>query len=354
MSAHFKIAVLGGDGIGPEVIAEAVKVLRAIEAQLDQVHFEFVHFSVGAEEYLRSGDPMPPETLDRLKEHDAILLGAMGLPGVRLPDGTEITPQLDLREKLDLYCGIRPIRLLHPSHSPLRAPGSIDFVMVRESTEGLFSSRKKSPDPDAPMATDTMTISRRGAERVFRAAFRQALSRRRKLSLVDKANVLPSMAFFRRIFDEVGREFPEVETERLYVDAAALYLVQRPQSFDVLVTENMFGDILSDLAAGLIGGMGMAPSADIGKKHAVFQPSHGSAPDIAGRGMANPTAAILSSGLMLEWLNHPQTNRGAAILQAAVNRVFSVPGIGTADLGGTLSTSQVGDLIAEACRSFEA
>ena len=173
------------------------------------------------------------------------------------------------------------------------------------------------------------------------------MKRRRKVTLIDKANVLPSMVFFRQIFDEVAAEFPDVETERYYVDAAALFFVQRPQSFDVLVTENMFGDILSDLAAGLIGGMGMAPSADLGDNCGVFQPSHGTAPDIAGQGIANPIAMILSVALMLEWLDDPSCHRGAAIVRSAVESVLANPANRTSDLGGSLTTSQLGDRVVQ-------
>src|SRR5688572_10761604 len=297
---HFTIALLPGDGIGPDVVAEAVKVLRALEPRLDSVRFELREFSVGAGEFLKSGDPLPPDTLDDIAKCDAILLGAMGLPSVRYPNGTELTPQIDVREKLDLYQGLRPIRLYDTADCPLKkySAGEIDFLIVRENTEGLFFSRRETYSPDAAEVRDTMRISRSGAERICRAAFDEAARRRGLVTLVDKANVLPSMAYFRGIFDEISREFPDVRTERVYVDAMALYLVQAPQRFDVLVTENMFGDILSDLAAGLVGGMGMAPSADIGPKHAVFQPAHGSAPDIVGRGIANPVATILSIGLM--------------------------------------------------------
>jgi 3-isopropylmalate dehydrogenase len=322
-----RIAVLPGDGIGPEVIAEGIKALRAVESKLAGASFELQEFSVGAGEYLKSGDPLPEDTFDRLKAFDTILLGAMGLPDVRWPGGVEMTPQLDLRERLDLYCGLRPIRLYHADDSPLKsaAAGEIDLLIVRESTEGLFSSRKNGADHGLPEAGDTMRITREGSERLFRAAFAEARKRRGRCTLVDKANVLPSMAYFRGIFDEVSREFPDVATERIYVDAAALYLVQRPHSFDVMVTENMFGDILSDLAAGLVGGMGMAPSADIGDEFAVFQPSHGSAPDIAGRGVANPAAAILSVKMMLEWFDDEETRRGAAMIDRAVARVFGDP-----------------------------
>jgi len=347
----YNIAVLPGDGVGPDVIRESLRVLAAVESKLDGVRFELREYSVGAGEYLRSGDPLPPATLEDLKRHDAILLGAMGLPHIRWPEGVEMTPQIDLREKLDLYCGLRPIRLYHELHTPLKKhqAGEIDFLIVRESTEGLFSSRLLKHSPEAAEVTDTLRITRQGSERLFRAAFRQAAARRRHLALVDKANVLPSMAFFRKVFDQIAQQFPTVQTERVYVDAASLYLVQRPESFDVLVTENMFGDILSDLAAGLVGGMGMAPSADIGDRHAVFQPSHGSAPDIAGKGIANPIATILSVAMLLDWFDAAETRRGAGLIRQAVERVLSDPNNRTADLGGHLSTTEIGERVAREC-----
>jgi len=349
-SRAYRIAVLAGDGIGPEVIAEGIKILRAVERRLQGVRFQLGEYSVGAGEYLRCGNPLPADTFEQCRKADAILLGAMGLPDVRWPGGTEMAPQLDLREQLDLYCGLRPLRLYHSNDTPLKScrAGEIDLVIVRENTEGLFSSRLDKPSPDAREVTDRMRISRRGAERIFRAAFGEALRRRRLLTLVDKSNVLPSMAFFRRIFDEISGEFPSVRAEKIYIDAASLYLVQRPQAFDVIVTENLFGDILSDLAAALVGGMGMAPSADIGDRHAVFQPSHGSAPDIAGRGIANPTATVLSVAMMLDWLGHPETVRGAAQIRRAVEQVYSAPDQRTEELRGTLSTTQMGDRIAAA------
>jgi 3-isopropylmalate dehydrogenase len=341
---RYRIAALPGDGIGPEVIAEGVKVLRAVERRLAGVKFEIEEFSVGAGEYLHSGNPMPPATFERCKESDAILLGAMGLPGVRWPGGTEMAPQLDLRERLELYAGVRPIRLYHAGHSPLKkyGAGDIDLVIFRESTEGMFWSRLAKYSAGAVEVCDTMRISRKGSERLFRAAFREATRRRGLVTLVDKANVLPSMAFFRGIFDEVAEEFPGVRTEKIYVDAASLYLVQRPHTFDVMVTENIFGDILSDLAAGLVGGMGVAPSADIGDRYAVFQPSHGSAPDIAGKGIANPVATILSVGLMLDWLGLAE---GAKLIRDAVEAVCADPANWTADLGGAVTTAQCGELI---------
>ncbi|MDP3000431.1 MAG: isocitrate/isopropylmalate dehydrogenase family protein [Bryobacterales bacterium] len=351
----YRVAVLPGDGIGPDVIRETLKALDAVQSRVP-LSFEFAEFSVGAGEYLRSGDPLPEATLERVKEYDAILLGSMGLPNVRWPTGVEMTPQIDLREKLDLYCGLRPIYLFQPQHTPLKryVAGEIDFVIVRESTEGLFSSRLQKYADDADEVVDNMRVTRAGSLRLFRAAFELARRRRRKLTLVDKANVLPSMAFFRRVFDQVSGDYPDVETERVYVDAASLYLVERPHSFDVLVTENMFGDIISDLAAALVGGMGMAPSADIGDRWAVFQPSHGSAPDIAGRGIANPVATILSAAMMLEWWDTETARRGARLIRSAAQQVLSDPANRTRDLGGPLSTTEMGDRIAAAIRSAEA
>ena len=344
MKTSFKIAVLPGDGVGREVTREGLRVLREVESLLDDVVFVPTELAAGAGEYVKTGDPLPKAVLEECREADAILLGGMGLPGVRWPDGKEITPQLDLREQLQLYSGVRPLYLYHEKDTPLRNldAGDIDLVIVRESTEGLFAGRLDPLQDNSDERSDLMRISRKASERVFRAAFRQAMKRKRKVTLVDKANVLPSMVFFRSVFDEVAEEFPGVETERLYVDAAALYLVQRPDSFDVLVTENMFGDILSDLGAALVGGMGMAPSGDIGDQSAVFQPSHGSAPDIAGREIANPTAMILSVGMMLDWLGVEQ---GAKLVRRAVRRAFENPEHRTADLGGTLKTEQMTDCV---------
>lgn len=342
-----RIAVLPGDGVGPEVIAEGVRVLRAAEQLVPGDRFALEEYSVGAGEFLRSGDPLPPGTLARVGECEAVLLGAMGLPDVRWPNGVEMAPQLDLRERFDLYAGVRPIFLFHPDDSPLKTEkaGAIDLVIVRESTEGLFSGRKGTSSLADSEARDLMRITRHTSERLFRVAFRLAATRRKYVTLVDKANVLPSMAYFRAIFDEVSREFPEIATDRVYVDAAALYMVDRPHIFDVLVTENMFGDILSDLAAGLVGGMGMAPSGDIGDSFAVFQPSHGSAPSIAGRGIANPVATILSVAMMLDWFQAPER---AHLIRRAVRWVFANKEMRTAEMCGRLGTRAMADAILEA------
>ena len=338
-TSRFHIAVLPGDGIGPEVTAAAVAVLKV--ACPDQL--TFTEQAVGAGEYLRSGSPLPEAAFEACEKADAVLLGAMGLPSVRWPDGREMTPQIDLRERLDLYAGPRPIKLYSEHDSPLKGygPNDIDFTIIRENTEGLFSARGSTQPDDRSSATDTLHLTRKGCERICRYAFEEAVRRNRpnqKVTLVDKANVLPSMVFFREIFDQVAKEFPTIPTEHIYVDAAALFLVQRPNSFDVIVTDNMFGDILSDLAAGIVGGMGMAPSGDIGTNCAVFQPSHGTAPDIAGQGKANPIGTILSAAMMLEWLGQKDT---ADRIEDAVRLTLSNPQNRAADLRGTKTTEEL-------------
>ncbi len=341
----YTIAMLPGDGIGREVVDEAEKVLRAAQARLDGFKLELEEIRIGAGAYLDTGEQMSEDAFERIRSKNAVLLGAMGLPDVRLASGVEIAPQLDLRERLELYAGLRPIRLYHEGHSPLKGygAGKIDMLIVRENTEGMFWSRKGSIQADEEQMIDGLRISRKGSERLFHAAFQQARKRRNKVTLIDKSNVLPSLAFFRGIFDEIAEQYPDVEAERIYVDASALYFVRRPESFDVVVTENMFGDILSDLAAGLIGGMGMAPSGDIGATHAVFQPSHGSAPDIAGQGISNPVATILSAAMMLDWLGE---EKAAEAINRAVEQAMANPQNWTRDLGGTQSCAALGSTIA--------
>ncbi|MFN5587328.1 MAG: isocitrate/isopropylmalate dehydrogenase family protein [Planctomyces sp.] len=347
------IAVLPGDGIGIEVMDAALVVLRQLQHRIPRLQIHLRHCAAGASEYQRSGTALPDETLQICRDADAVLLGAMGLPHVRQPDGREVTPQIDLREHFQLYQGIRPAYLYHEMDTPLRSvqAGGIDLIVVRESTEGLFHSRGQRIAPDAETVDDLLRVTRTGSQRLFHAAFQLARKRRRKLTLVDKANVLPSMVLFRRYFDEIAEQYPDVQTERMYVDAAALHMVRRPQSFDVIVTENMFGDILSDLAAALIGGMGMAPSADIGEDVAVFQPCHGTAPDIAGQGIANPMAMILSLEMMLEWLGPETTRSAAALLRTAVVTALRDPAVRTPDLGGNCTTDQLTEAVLACLRT---
>src|SRR6266851_1750338 len=309
MSANnaLHIAVLGGDGIGPEVMAPALEVLRKIEATSD-LKFRFTDAPAGANNYRETGKSMPESTVRLCDEADAILLGACGLPSVRYPDNTEIAPQVELRFHFDLYAGVRPARLIPGVPSPIVGADQrgIDLIVIRESTEGLFASMGKGVVTDTE-ARETLVITRKTSERLFEFSFRLAERRKARgrpgqLTCVDKANVFKAFAFFREMFDEAAKHHPEVKADRLYVDACSALLVKRPWDFDVMVMENMFGDILSDMTAGLIGGMGMAPSADIGDRHAVFQPCHGTAPDIMGQGKANPTGMILSAAMMLDWL----------------------------------------------------
>ena len=348
----YDIAVLKGDGIGPEVVEEALVVLQAIGTP----RFNFTEYPCGAGCYLDCGDPLPDATVEACRTADAVLLGAMGLPDIRWKDGTEMRPQIDLRIILDLYAGVRPIYLYNGDHSPLRGldAGAIDFVILRENVEGLFASMNGGIELRGEVAVDSMVITRSGTERIVRYAFELAVQRARspmRVTCVDKANVFKSMAFFRSVYDQVAGDFPDVERDYAYVDALSMYLVQRPKDYDVLVAENMYGDIISDLAAGLVGGLGMAPSGDIGPDAAVFQPSHGTAPDIAGKGLANPVAMILSAALMLKWIGDREDDgdavQGAARIEEAVRCVVSQAGAGTPDIGGTMTTSELGKAIVE-------
>ncbi|MBI4607051.1 MAG: isocitrate/isopropylmalate dehydrogenase family protein [Planctomycetes bacterium] len=355
MTLALRIASVPGDGIGVDVTAEAVKVLRSVERRFPGLRFAVEEQAAGARCYLERGCDMPRETWDACRSADAILLGACGLPDVRRTDGTEIAPQLDLRRELDLYAGVRPVYLFHEAHTPLKGigAGEIDLVIVRESTEGLFVSRDAGVRVGGEVADAQLVVPRRGAARVAEAACQLARSRAKKrlVTCVDKANVLGSYAFFRKVFDETVAGHPDLKAARLYADAAALWLVRDPRAFDVLVMENMFGDILSDLAASLVGGMGMAPSADIGPAHAVFQPAHGSAPDIAGKGIANPIAAILSAAMMLEHLGgtrgEPRLDEAAGAVRRAVAAFLGKVPRSTPDLGGTLRCAEVGDVVCE-------
>jgi 3-isopropylmalate dehydrogenase len=345
----FHVAVLGGDGIGPEVMAPALEILRKIEAR-SGLSFRFTEAPAGAGHYKETGKSMPETTVRLCEEADAILLGACGLPSVRYPDNTEIAPQVELRFIFDLYAGVRPARLIPGVPSPIVGADQrgIDMVVIRESTEGLFASMGKGVVTHED-ARETLVITRRTSERLFEFSFK--LARRRKqrgrpgaLSCVDKANVFKAFAFFREMFDEAAQRHPEVKADHLYVDACAANLVKRPWDFDVMVMENMFGDIISDLTAGLIGGMGMAPSADIGDRYAVFQPCHGTAPDIMGQGKANPTGMILSAAMMLDWLADKHGLESAAEaaerIERAVDRAYA-GGIRPMEFGGSNRTADI-------------
>jgi 3-isopropylmalate dehydrogenase len=345
-----RIAVLPGDGIGTEVTEATLAVLEPL-ARRHGIGLATEVLPAGAFHYQATGDAFPEASFRAAEAADAILLGAMGWPGIRYADGTEIAPQLDLRFRLNLYAGVRPVRAIPGVPVALADPRArtIDLVILRESTEGLFFSRGRGVVTEE-MAEETLRITRAVTEKLARFAFRMAERRAKQrgrrgcVTLVDKANVFRAFAFMRSVFDGVAREFPGVDAAHHYVDAMALDLVRKPWAFDVLPTENMFGDILSDLGAGLVGGMGFSPSADIGDRHALFQPAHGTAPDIAGKGIANPTATLLSAAMMLDWLAARGAGQGfadaAGELEAAVDAAFA-GGLRTADIGGRDGTAAV-------------
>jgi len=352
---RFHIAVLPGDGIGAEVMAPCLRVLNEAAARTGGFALQWDEKPAGAITYRDTGTALPPATMETARKADAILLGAMGLPSIRYPDGTEIAPQLDLRFEFGLYAGIRPVRVL-PGMAPILADpraAAIDFVLIRESTEGLFASRGKGTVTNDSKARDTLVITRAVSERLFDFSFALAAARKRQgrpgiVTCVDKANVFTSFAFFRKIFTERAALHPSLGHDCAYVDAMALFMLRRPWELDVLVTENMFGDILSDLGAGLMGGMGFAPSADIGDSHAVFQPCHGTAPDIAGQGRANPVAMFLSGAMMLEWLGAkhalPEAERAGALVRAAVDAALS-SGTRPMETGGTAGTAAMTEAV---------
>jgi 3-isopropylmalate dehydrogenase len=359
MSANsaFHIAVLPGDGIGPEVMQPALDVLRRIEATIPSLAFRFSEGAAGAGHYRETGKSMPETTIKLCEEADAILLGACGLPSVRYPDNTEIMPQVELRFIFDLYAGVRPARLIPGVPSPIvgAQERGIDFVLIRESTEGLFASMGKG-QVTQDEARETLVMTRRTCERLFDFSLRLAEKRKARghkglCTCVDKANAFKAYAWFRSIFDERAKKFPNVATDRVYVDACSALMVRKPWDFDVMVMENMFGDILSDLAAGLIGGLGMAPSADIGDTHAVFQPCHGTAPDIMGQGKANPTAMILSAALMLDWLadkhDHAPAAEAALRIERAVDEAYAA-GLKPMEFGGKDGTGAIAKAVMQA------
>ena len=356
MSDALDIAVLPGDGIGLEVTKPAVDIVHHALALAGAPTIRPRWLEAGAATYRRHGVALPDETLRDARAADAIWLAAMGDPAVRYEDGTEIVPQVELRFALDLYAGVRPVRTIPAIGSVLRDERPLDFVLIRESTEGLFALAREGVR-ERDEARDTQLITRRGTERLARFGFAlarrraEALGRRGTVTCIDKANIFRSFAFMRDVFDGVAAAYPDVDAAHAYVDAAALDMVRRPWGFDVCVTENMFGDILSDLGAGLVGGLGFAPSADIGDDHAVFQPCHGTAPDIAGRGLANPTAMILSGAMMLAWLGErrgdPSLDRAARLIERAVDAAFA-GGLVSTERGGEDGTEAIADAVAAA------
>lgn len=356
MTKQLEIAVFHGDGIGPEIMAPTLRILTRMADSSDDYDLVFTNAPAGAACYAATGESFPETSMQVALRADAILLSAMGLPDVRYPDGTEISPQIDLRKALSLFAGIRPVSAKPGPLTPLKIPDGkeINFVLVRESTEGLFHTQGRGEVTETD-ARETLRITRDISEKLFKFTFDLAASRKAsrdgpgRVTCVDKANVFRAFAFFRDIFNEEAKRHPDIVADHAYVDATALWMVQKPWEFDVLVTENMFGDILSDLGAGLMGGLGLAPSADIGLEHAVFQPCHGSAPDIAGKGIANPFAMILSAAMMLEWLGMqhelPALTADGLRLRRAVEQMISSGQNLTRDLGGTTGTRAAAEAV---------
>ncbi len=370
--ARYDIVALPGDGTGPEVVREGLKVLSAL-AENGPAPWSVREFPGGAQYYARTGREWEPEAEAAARAADAILLGAVGWPGVTLPNGdiAGAALVLGLRQSLDLYANVRPCRLYpgvrHRISGTFRevwSPTNVDFVIVRENTEDLYAPlRGRLRRGDATELTvDTRVITRKGAERVIRYAFELARRRRRvkadgrrKVTCVDKSNVMEGCRFFREVYDDVARAYPDVERDYAYVDAFAQWMVRDPEQYDVVVATNMMGDILTDLASVLQGGMGFAAGGNVGDGHGMFEPVHGSAPKYAGQGRVNPFATFFAVEMLLRWLGErhgdERLTSQADRLEAALARVLASGNARTYDQGGSLSTSEVGDRVADAVRA---
>jgi 3-isopropylmalate dehydrogenase len=359
MQSLYRIAVLAGDGIGPEVTAEAVKVLKAIEGVLG-VTFRFQSGLVGGCALDQTASPLPAETISICNNSNAVLLGAVGGPqwDSRRPELRPEQGLLQLRQRLGLYVNLRPARVLDSliGISALKADRvrGTDLVIVRELMGGIYFGNPRGifSKNGERLGLNTEIYREHEVERVAHRAFQLARLRRRKVTSVDKANVLESSRLWREVVTRVARSYPDVELHHLYVDNCAMQLIDKPTSFDVILTTNMFGDILSDEAAMLTGSIGLLPSASLGEHSALYEPIHGSAPDIAGRNRANPIAAIASAALMLRYTLHMET--AAAAVETAIERILK-RGVRTADLPGKkrpTSTTHMGDLIAEATQKI--
>lgn len=348
---HFNIAVIAGDGIGPEVIAEGKKVFSGIAKMDGGFSVSFEDFPWGCEYYLKTGTMMPADGLDTLKNFDAVYLGAVGYPGV--PDHVSLGGLLlQIRRGFDEYINLRPVRLLKGAPCPLAdiSTDDINMIVVRENSEGEYANvgAHLYAGTDREMALQTGVFSRHGCERVIRYAYELARREKRSLTSISKGNALRySMVFWDEIFVEIGREYPDVETHSLLVDAASMFFVKDPKRFEIVVTSNLFGDILTDLGAAIAGGMGLAAGANLNperKYPSMFEPIHGSAPDIAGQGIANPLASIWSISQMLDFLGEQEW---ADRVLAAIETLLVERRTLTPDLGGSAKTSEIGSAILE-------
>jgi len=385
----YRLTVLAGDGTGPEVIAEALRVIEVFQ-QNSPVSFEITEIPCGGQYYLETGEEWPEGSFEHCRDNsDAILLGAIGWPDARLPSGDMAGGQviLGLRSGLNLYANVRPIKLypgvqhkVHGVHQQVWQPDLVDMVMIRENTEGLYHSllrrmeQKAKGTKDEPIvieefpglegefAWDPRPISRKGSERVINFAFDLARHRQRKMGVsqsvtcVDKSNVTRGCRLFREIFKEISEENSDIETSAAYIDAFTMWLMRDPEDLDVVVLPNMFGDIATDLASVLQGGLGMAASANLGPKHMMFEPVHGSAPKYTGKNVVNPIATLQSVQMMFEALAYRKKDDDldmcADILQQAIQQHFDEGGAVTYDLGGDASTSEVGQAIADRCEEM--
>ncbi|MGB0867456.1 MAG: isocitrate/isopropylmalate dehydrogenase family protein [Granulosicoccaceae bacterium] len=349
------VALIKGDGIGVEVTNATLEIVNAALESAQAPKLQYDEISAGAGHFDQTGLDIEPDGEQRAENADAIFLGAIGLPAIRHQDGTEISPHLRLRDRLGLYAGVRPVKA-YPN-APQRLADSraaeLDMIILRESTEGLFYSAAahgRAQIVGDSEVRETLRITRDTTEKLHHFGFKLAQKRKLRgkpgrLTCVDKANVFASMAFFRKIYDEVAEHYPDIETGYNYVDAQALDLVRKPWDFDVMVMENMFGDILSDLAGGLVGGMGMAACAEVGDDNALFQPAHGSAPDIMGQDKANPLAAILSGALMLDYLAEQHDDQryaqAATAIEFAVEAGFSANQLRPMEFGGDMGCQAI-------------
>jgi tartrate dehydrogenase/decarboxylase/D-malate dehydrogenase len=346
---RYRIAVIAGDGIGREVVPEGLRVLEAA-GRKHEIDFHWEHFDWSCERYLKTGQMMPADGLEQLRRFDAIFLGAVGYPGV--PDHVSLWGLLiPVRRGFRQYVNLRPARLLKGIESPVKnfQPGDIDFYVVRENNEGEYSQigGRLYTESDDEMAVQETVFTRRGCDRVMRYAFELARARKKHVTSATKSNgIVFTMPFWDERFAAIGSEFPDVRTDQFHVDILSAHFVRHPDWFDVVVASNLFGDILSDLSAAVVGSIGIAPSANLNPEReypSMFEPVHGSAPDIAGQGIANPVAQIWSGAMMLEHLGEKEA---AADIEMAIAKVLAENGPKTPDLGGKAATEEVGDAIA--------
>lgn len=358
----YKIAVVSGDGVGPEIIPEALRVLEVLRETVDNLDLEFVEIPLGAKHYLETGASLTSDDISACLKADAILKGPIGLPSVRSDDGTEvgIGIELRLRFELDLYANIRPVVLNEGVRTVLtgKRPGQINYIILRENTEGLYAAHRSGILLRDEAAVDPLVMTANGVKRAVRKAFELSKNSKgspcdgkKRVTCVDKSNVLRSFAFFRSKFDEVAQEYQDIQKEYMYADAITQQMLFSPEKLNVLVTENYTGDILSDLASATVGGLGLAGSANLGDENGLFEAVHGSAPDIAGKGIANPIGILNSTALLLEWLGEKQASE---IITNAIRKLLREGTTLTPDLGGSSSTKQVGVAIAATVKDLAA